>query len=399
MELSHSARNASGPPLISKQNLRNRREFFAITAAFLGGNCLVQHAPAEEDTKSPSLEQYIQNLANAAPLQMRFQGATAQECREWQAAFTKKLQTLLGPFQPPKTWQTVVERTVELPDHRREELLLTAEGHPPLPVYLLLPREKSAQPRPGVLALHGHGDHGYDAVVGRELTPGIETAIQQNNYDYGRQLVRRGYVVAAPCLTPFGRRLGDRKAYGGNDPCAVTFIRLQLLGKLLIAENLRDALWSLELLARHQAVDPQRLGCVGLSYGGRMTTLAAALDARIRVAVISGALNCMQERVAVRYSCGAQVIPGLLPYGDVPEIASLIAPRPCLWEVGLQDGLMKPRWVETALQRIGRAYAALGAKDHLQMERFEGGHRWNGQLGYRLLDKVLRTDRPGTPPK
>ena len=39
------------------------------------------------------------------------------------------------------------------------------------------------------------------------------------------------------------------------------------IGKLLMAENLRDALWSLELLLRQENVDPKRLGCVGLSYG------------------------------------------------------------------------------------------------------------------------------------
>ena len=56
----------------------------------------------------------------------------------------------------------------------------------------------------------------------------------------------------------------------------------------------------------------------------------------------------MQERVQVRYSCGAQVIPGLLEYGDVPEIGSLIAPRPCVWETGTQDGLIKAEWAERA---------------------------------------------------
>jgi hypothetical protein len=55
-----------------------------------------------------------------------------------------------------------------------------------------------------------------------------------------------------------------------------------------------------------------------------MTMLAAALEPGIHVAVMSGALNCFQERVTHRYSCGAQVIPGLLRYGDVPEIASLL---------------------------------------------------------------------------
>src|SRR5262249_18509908 len=150
---------------------------------------------------------------------------------------------------------------------------------------------------PGVLALHGHGAHGHHPVAGRDDLPGVGNAIRNANYDYGRQLVRRGYVVAVPCLTPFGRRGSPRDADDRNDPCAIAFIRLQMFGRLLIAENLRDCLWSLELLAQHPRVDPDRLGCVGLSYGGRMTMLTSALEPRIKVAAISGALNVMQERV------------------------------------------------------------------------------------------------------
>ena len=36
------------------------------------------------------------------------------------------------------------------------------------------------------------------------------------------------------------------------------------------------------------------------------------------------------------------------------------------------------------------AYAALGAEDQLQVDLFEGGHRWNGHVAYPLLDKVLK---------
>jgi dienelactone hydrolase len=267
-------------------------------------------------------------------------------------------------------------------------LVLTADGHPPLPVYLLLPPSNGGKPRPGLLAIHGHGRFGYDTVAGRDDRPGVADDIKKLNYDYGRQLVRRGYVVAVPCLTPFGRRLDDRAAYHGQDPCGVTFVRLQLLGKLLMAENLRDCLWALELLARHERVDAKHLACVGLSYGGRMTMLTAALEPRIQVAVVSGALNMMQERVSLRYSCGAQVIPGLLRYGDVPEIGSLIAPRPCVWEVGSRDEF-PPEWAEKALQRMRRAYRALDAEDQLQVDRFDGGHEWSGRIAYPLLRKVL----------
>jgi dienelactone hydrolase len=372
-------------------NHPSRRRFLALApAACLAGTVAVPAHAAQQPPAASPLDEEIRRLADEAPLKLRFRGTTAEECRKWQTAFADVLRSLLGPHQAPARWQTTVERTVELNDHRREELVLTADGHRPLPVHVLTPKGKRRGPHAGVVAVHGHGAFGHDVIVGRELTPGMENQIKSLNYDYGRQLVRLGYVVAAPCLTPFGRRLGNAAAYRNQDACAVTFIRLQLLGKLLIAENLRDLLWTVELLARNKNVDAKRLGCVGLSYGGRMTMLATALEPRLRAAVVSGALNCMQERAAVRYSCGAQVIPGLLQYGDVPEIASLIAPRPCLWEAGTRDALMQPRWVDTALRRIGAAYTALGAKEQLQVDRFEGGHVWHGQRAYPFLEKALR---------
>ena len=101
----------------------------------------------------------------------------------------------------------------------------------------------------------------------------------------------------------------------------------------------------------------------------------------------------MQERITKRYSCGAQVIPGLLKYGDVPEIASLIAPRPCLWEVGSEDGLMVKDRIQPALERMRRAYRALSAEGQLKVDFFQGGHRWNGRLAYPLLEKVLQPGR------
>lgn len=366
----------------------SRRQFLTGTGAAM---LSMSAAPAWDEESSPApvdADAWIRRQADKAPLALTFRGRTAEECRAWQKEFGAKLRSLLGPHAPPAKWKTLLQRAVDLTDHRREELLLEAEGHPPLPVYLLLPRS-SDKARPGVLALHGHGPFGHHPVAGRDDLPGVAEAIRASHYDYGRQLVRRGYVVAVPCLTPFGVRLGARDAYGKQDPCAITFVRMQLLGKLLIAENLRDCLWALELLARHPRVNAERLGCVGLSYGGRMTMLTAALEPRIRIAVISGALNVMQERIARPYSCGAQVIPGLLNFGDVPEIGGLIAPRPTIWEVGTRDGLIAPRWADDALARMRRVYAALDARDQLLVDRFDGGHEWSGRLAYPQLEKTL----------
>lgn len=347
---------------------------------------LVSMAPAQG--QPTTIHREIQKQAANAPLSLQFQGKTAKDCEEWQQSFSKKLRELLGPHRPPGKWEAIAEGRVVLKDHVREQWLLRAEGHPDLPLYLLIP--KAAKKKcPGILAIHGHGNYGYQTVAGRDDLPGVGAAIKRANYDYGRQLVRQGYIVAVPCLVPFGRRIQSKDAYGKQDPCAVTFVRLQLLGRVLMAENLRDCLWAIEMLSRHRLCDAERIGCVGLSYGGRMTMLTSALEPRIKAAVISGALNVMQERVQLRYSCGAQVIPGLLKYGDVPEISSLIAPRPVVFEVGSRDGLIKPEWAQKALHRIGNAYKTLGAEKHLHVDRFEGGHRWNGKVADAMLKKVL----------
>ncbi|MDX1946986.1 MAG: prolyl oligopeptidase family serine peptidase [Pirellulaceae bacterium] len=317
----------------------------------------------------------IRQEANLAPLAMRFTGSTAAEATAWQRQFGDKLRSLLGDFAPPKTWQTVVENRVEKADHTREELLLSAEGYPTLPVAVLTPSVKAQRRRAGLLMLHGHGPRGNLAIAEGENS--------------GLKMVRAGYVVATPCFTPFGRRLDGPDAYGKQDACGISFIRLQLLGKLLIAENLRDALWALELLARRDDVDTERLGCAGLSYGGRMTMLAAAVEPRIKAAVVSGALNVLQERILGRYSCGAQVIPGLLQFGDVPEIGGLIAPRPAVWEWGSQDSLIDPARAEDAIARMQKPYAALGESDSLVIDRFDGGHQWSWQRGESMLEKAL----------
>src|SRR5262245_16559309 len=244
-----------------------------LSFAMLAGSALAIAIPfaairqpsacAQPDPKKPdcqpqaTVDWHIKKLAAEAPLALRFRGTTADECERWQKQFADKLRDLLGPHAPPKKWRLEVRQVKEFDDHRREELVLHAEGRAPLPIYILVPHDKVKGKRPGIVALHGHGEYGHHPVAGRDDLPGVAKAIEASNYDYGRQLARRGYVVAVPCLTPFGQRLGQADGPGKQDACAVTFIRLQLLGKLLIAENLRDCLWAVEALAKRDEVDAE----------------------------------------------------------------------------------------------------------------------------------------------
>ncbi len=49
-------------------------------------------------------------------------------------------------------------------------------------------------------------------------------------------------------------------------------------------------------------------------------------------------------------------------------------------------------WIPGARTRMRRAYRAFEAEDQLQVQRFEGSHRWDGVAAYPLLAKVLRPE-------
>ncbi len=67
----------------------------------------------------------------------------------------------------------------------------------------------------------------------------------------------------------------------------------------------------------------------------------------------------------------------------------MVAPRPAIWEIGQRDGLMVKEWIPGAWKRIQRAYKALGVKEHLRMDSFDGAHRWNGVKVESVLASVL----------
>lgn len=367
--------------------MNTTRHALFITVLITGATLFAVPLSAQD---SANVNNGIIAASKEARLSMQFRSVTADEAVEWQKEFRAKMNELLGASTPPQQWKVVEESRKQFDDHLRLNLLLTAEGVSSVPVYLLIPKGVTAKnPAPAVLCVHGHGDYGYDPIVGRTDLEGVAEAIKTANYDYGLQFVRRGYVVAAPCMIPFGRRV-EKKKYGGQDPCAVNFVRMQAYGQLPITANLRDLKWSIDLLQSRPEVQQRKIGCAGLSYGGRMAMLVSAMDKRIKVAAVSGALNLLQERITHKYSCGSQIIPNLLEYGDYSEIGSLIAPRPCVWEAGSQDGLVVPKWDILFTKRLQKVYRAYNALNQLKFDHFEGGHRWNGKVAFPLFDKVLK---------
>jgi dienelactone hydrolase len=229
---------------------------------------------------------------------------------------------------------------------------------------------------PGLLCLHGHGDFGKDSVVGIVDTPERQAEVGRLKYDFGRKFAEKGYVVLAPDLRGFGERHPDYPKKR-TDYCPRNYMCATLLGTTVVALHLCDLGVALDVLQSLDFVDGERLGCAGLSLGGRMTMMITAIDDRVKIAVPSGCMNLYQERYQALKQCGAQLIPGLLQFGDTPEIFSLIAPRPMVIEIGTKDPLIPHDWAERGLERVRRAYTAAGALDRLVVDRFEGAHEFH----------------------
>jgi dienelactone hydrolase len=166
-----------------------------------------------------------------------------------------------------------------------------------------------------------------------------------------------------------------------------------MLGLPIPGQRLRDDLSALDYLCSLPGVDPARVGCAGLSEGGKRTLYLSAMDDRIKAVVISGYYCTLTgairewERLANWDICN--YVPGLLRYADYPDLAALIAPRPLLIENATDDVLYDQDSVNEALERTARAYRAHGAADGFDVDPFTGGHKWSGRKSFAWMDRWL----------
>jgi len=301
----------------------------------------------------------------------------------WKATTTAKLRSLIGydtmasaPLAPRVTEQ------VDLGDHVRERIEIDTEPGVTMPLYALIP--KGAQPPyPVVIAPHGHGGGGKAAVAGIRDDPQVAQAIDVYNYAYGLSFVRAGFITFCPDARGFGER---REALAADDVLAsscqwINNMALPL-GQTVTGMWTWDLHRLIDYVETREDCDAQRLGCAGLSGGGLQTLWAAALDERIRCAVISGYMYGYRQSLLDKHgNCSCNYIPHLWEYVDMGDIGALIAPRPTLIESGDADDLNGADGLENVRSQIDimrRSYDILGCPENLAHKVFHGPHRWGG---------------------
>ena len=323
--------------------------------------------------------------------ELSFGGRSVQDWRTWRRRFRARLVKLLGPMPEPVPFGTEVLGREDMGEYVREKVIYNTEKYASVPAYVLVPKGlKRGERRPGILAAHGHGI-GKNALVGLDAE-GKPHAEYQNQLAV--QFVLRGYVVIAPDWRGFGERESPADwVRPGRDKCNVNYMAEGYRGYHLLALQIWDGLRTIDYLQGRREVDPKRIGCLGVSFGGTMTTYLSALDRRITCACIGCYLSTVrQDAIGMRGKgnfCGAQYMPGLLTIGDIPDVAGLIAPRPVVVEAGEEDACFVADDVKRAYAHLSRIYRAAGAADRLVFDCFPGGHEFSGRKSLAWFDRWL----------
>jgi dienelactone hydrolase len=254
-----------------------------------------------------------------------------------------------------------------------------------VPALLLVPEHPCGA---GVVSLHQHNSQWH---LGKSEVAGLAGEPLQA---FGPALARAGIVVLAPDAVGFEdrRHTGpgiDEREDDWLQYCNEMAYRL-VSGRLLATTVLGDAACGLSVLIADERVDSSRVGVLGHSYGGSVTTMLAALDEWVRFACASGSAcsyrQQMLDRTGIEF---AQVIPGGIELADVGQLVELIAPRPLLLLSATEDRYSAD--APEIAQAAAHAYRDAGASQALQHYRAQGGHALTEERFDVIVDWVTRS--------
>ncbi|MFA5865922.1 MAG: alpha/beta hydrolase family protein [Phycisphaerae bacterium] len=338
-----------------------------------------------------SMQAYWEKIMeNWTPL-MKFKGKTKKDWEKWFKKAYPKFVELLGAFPEPAKLEAQVESTVEDGDLIRQRVVFNSEEFMSVPCQVLRPKNMEGdKSNPAILCSHGHGPYGKDAVAGIRSDSGHIAQIADLNYNYAEQMAKAGFLTIAPDLRSFGERRDGVDPFPGRDACNVNFIKGALIGVYPLTLNIWDFKCCIDYLETRPEVDPERIGMMGLSQGGTMTTFTTAFEKRIKCADIICYVNPWYEFGVKRANfCGSQIVPEIYRYFDTDDIAGLIAPRPLLLEMGIYDSCFPIHDTLKGYEGVKKIYQAAGCEENLWSDIFPGPHAFAGNKAFEFFKKYL----------
>ncbi len=256
--------------------------------------------------------------------------------------------------ETPSPLSPRVTRVINQDGFRIENTIIYSRPGFPITCNVYVP-EHCPPPWPAVLELCGHAPDGKACMSYQAVAV---------------SLCLSGCVVLVP--DPIGQ--GERTQYPENDAifnCPEHNLlnrRLLLTGDCFGAWRLQDAMTCVSALIARPDVDQARIGVVGNSGGGTMTTLLNALDDRLAAAAPNCYITRWLSNVENELPVDAEQIPfGMTADGgDIADLLIAAAPRPLLITAE-QNDFFDLRGTREVFAELRRFYTLLGCPEHVQL--------------------------------
>ncbi|HRE52761.1 MAG TPA: alpha/beta hydrolase family protein [Flavitalea sp.] len=372
-------------------------------------------------------------IANKTP-SFSFRNKSWKKVDNWRKAAKRRLMERLAMPDIGGVPEVTVHKQYTYDGLHIEEISWQLPYGRPTEAIVLKPANASG-PLPGILALHDHAGNKYlgarkIARTTDELPPFLE-------YHYGHyyekmawanQVAKRGYVVLVPDAFAFGSRRvwlkdvperlrqglndnGLRKDLNDNEPedpkniaaynkwaadhAATMAKSLFSAGTTWPGVFLAEDQKALDVLCARKDVDPNKIGCGGLSGGGLRTVMIAGVDPRIKCAVPVGFMTTWKDFIMYKsfthtWMAYVPLLPNEL---DFPEIIGLRAPLPTLVLNNSEDQLFTPSEMQRADDILKEVFTKAGAADRYKASFHPGLHKFDVNMqteAFEWFDRWLK---------
>ena len=357
-------------------------------------------------------------IVGDAPARLSFRNPKFKNLQSWRRlARQRAIDRLLQP-DVELIRNVRVERTL-VHDGLQIEQLSWQLPYGPRTEALFLKPVGTKERLPAVLGLHDHGGNkffGHPKITRDwdEIHP-VMRKHQERSYGgvpWANELAKRGYAVLVHDTFTFGSRRVrmeelSRPARRGIQPVESdteedvrSYNKFATDHEHLMAKSLFCAgtTWpgvftvedqrALDYLAGRPDVDPERLGCAGLSGGGLRTVYLAGLDERIRCACCVGMMTTWRDYLLNKCYTHTWMIyvPGLPLELDYPEVLSIRAPLPTLVLNNNDDPLFTLPEMRRADNMMSDVFAKANAKEAYKCSYYPGPHKFDRPMQREAFD-------------
>ncbi len=362
----------------------------------------------------------VRRLAGLRDFEYSFLGDRFRTLEEFKrVARDKVLVTFLYRPKPVDPNPEVLERT-DLGDLIREKIVFSTTPEFRVPAYLHIPKGLRG-PAPAIVDLHSHGGmfiFGKEKVTDLGANHPTMREYHEHAYDgraTGTALARRGYVVISIDAFMFGERRTildedlrygfDRSRYSVEDVAQLNAkcrAKESTLVKSLIYSGLTwpgvvvwDDMRTVDYLLTRPEVDPRRIGCNGISMGGYRSLFLAGVDERIAAASVVGFMSSVDAMIHAHMDTHSWVhfVPTLHRYLDLPDVVSMMAPKPLLVQQCTHDGLFSLSGMQEAVEKIAAVYDKAGMRDRFSGRFYDTRHRFTLEMqdeAFAFFDRHLK---------